>query len=216
MHSLATILLTLSALATLVPAAASAASYRVDSAASDIHWRIYRSGALANLGHNHVISATQFQGSVELAKPPQKSRFLLEIPAAALRVDDPRLRRHYGREFAEPIPADAVSATRANMLGPKLLNAGNFPIIRLRGEALVDNPPKKGNLTFATTMDIAGRRLRILLPARIVIAEDSIRATGQFTLSHQQLGLQPFSAALGTLKVSPQIDFSFSIVARRR
>ena len=31
-------------------------TYQVDAGASDIHWRVYKAGALSRLGHNHVIS----------------------------------------------------------------------------------------------------------------------------------------------------------------
>lgn len=209
-------LLILAAVLFTLPAAGQTGTvYQIDSSASDIHWRVYRSGSLAVRGHNHVISASRISGSVELAKPPQKSQFTLEIPVAALVIDDPALRRRYAEDFSKPISTDAIIATRSNMLGPKLLDAASHPRIHLQGAAIVRGDKGNENVAIPCTLKLAGKTIQLRLPARISVTNGLLRASGSFTLSHRQLGLEPFSAALGALQVADNIDFNFVIVARR-
>ncbi len=56
--------------------------YSVDPAASDIHWLVYKAGAFARLGHNHIISVGELTGRVtvkaeDLASSTSSSRFRL-------------------------------------------------------------------------------------------------------------------------------------------
>lgn len=208
--------LLLAALLLSLPAAGLTATvYRIDSAASDIHWRVYRSGTLAVRGHNHVISASRVSGSVNLATPPKQSEFTLEIPVAALVVDDPALRRRYSADFSKPISTDAIIATRGNMLGPKLLDAARHPRIHLQGTAVISGGKGNENVAIPCTLQLAGKTIQLRLPARISVTNGLLRASGSFTLSHRQLGLEPFSAAMGALRVAENIDFNFVIVARQ-
>ena len=208
-------LILLALLLTLPASGLSATAYRIDSAASDIHWRVYRSDTLAARGHNHVIAASRISGSVELAQPPHASRFKLEIPVAALVIDAPALRRRYSEDFSKPISTDAIIATRSNMLGPKLLDGVRYPRIQLRGEATLRGNKGSENITIPCTLLLAGKSIQLRLPTRISITNGLLRASGSFTLSHRQLGLKPFSAALGALQVAENIDFNFVIVARQ-
>lgn len=197
-----------------ISAAASAETghYRIDSAASDIHWRVYRAGALSGLGHNHVISASGVSGSVQLETPPQESSFELNIPVAALVVDNPALRSRYGGDFSAQPSAKAVAGTRANMLGDKLLKGDQFPQMQLSGSAVVSSGQQ---VDIPVTIRILGRSIAVRLPASVEFDGRQLRARGQFALSHRQLGLQPFSAALGALRVAEDIDFSYDIRANR-
>ena len=62
-------------------------------AQSDLHWLVYKAGALARLGHNHTIAAGDLTGNVAVDKGDLgASRFELEFSVANLVVDDPMLR----------------------------------------------------------------------------------------------------------------------------
>jgi polyisoprenoid-binding protein YceI len=180
------------------------------SAASDIHWRVYRSGPMAHLGHNHVIRATNIRGSVTLRDASQFSDFTLEIPLQHLEVDPPALRRRYGREFSSQLSSKDIAGTRANMLGERQLQASRYPTIRLTGKAKLNDTAAQKVLITAE-LHIRGRAIPLRLPATVTVGSNSVRASGSFSLSHAQLGLEPFSVALGALRVGERIDFSFDI-----
>ena len=87
--------------------------YVVDAAQSDLHWLVYKAGALARLGHNHTIAAGDLTGNVAVDKGNLgASRFELEFSVANLVVDDPMLRGTLGADFASVPTADDIAGTR--------------------------------------------------------------------------------------------------------
>src|SRR5688572_24740002 len=82
--------------------------YVVDAAQSEVHWLVYKAGALARLGHNHTIAVGDLSGSVAVNRSDlAKSQFDLQFSVAKLVVDDPALRSTLGEDFASvPKPDD--------------------------------------------------------------------------------------------------------------
>jgi hypothetical protein len=54
-----------------------------------------------------------------------------------------------------------------------------------------------------------------VVPARLELDGDTLTASGRFTLTHAQLGLSPFSVALGALRVREDIEVGYRLSARR-
>lgn len=204
----ATALLSTSASAQLGPAA----TYTVDAARSDVHWLVYRSGALARFGHNHVISVGGMSGTVEVAEQWSDSTFELEIPLLELVVDDPELRAAAGDGFSSEPSEEDVAGTRRNMLGEDLLDAGTHPVLRVAGRA-PSGTPVDGEIEL--TIELAGRTATVTAPVSVERAGRGLTATGSFRLTHEQLGLEPFSALGGALRVAQEMDFTYRISARR-
>jgi hypothetical protein len=102
---------------------------------------VYRAGALAALGHNHVISCRCISGTLYLPGDPLKGSFDLRIAVARLTVDDPSLRAaERSADFPADVPQSARQGTRHNMLGAALLYAARYPQIRLRAVGLRPAP----------------------------------------------------------------------------
>jgi hypothetical protein len=198
------------------PAAAPAAGrlYNVDAAGSEVFWRVSRAGVMARLGHSHVISAEEFTGNVVVdPDDPARSRFELEIPVAALVVDDPELRARFGDEFAS-VPSEADKAgTKSNMLGDALLAAGMFPVVRVRGGELMGAGDAQ---TAAIEIDIVGNSFAFRVPTAVTFTDGTLEAAGDFALGHAELGLTPFSALGGAMQVGETIEFSYRIRAVER
>jgi polyisoprenoid-binding protein YceI len=186
--------------------------YRVDAAQSDIHWLIYRAGAMARLGHNHVISAGPVDGRVIVAEDLSESRFEMTFQVAELIVDDPDLRSREGEEFASTPSANDIAGTKSNMLRESLLNAEAYPEVEVVGTNL------RGDLDDATielTIRIAGKTVEVTAPAAVEIGPNTVEASGAFTLTHAELGLTPFSVMMGALQVAEEIGFEYDIRAVR-
>jgi len=186
------------------------AIYQIDSEQSRVHWLVYSAGALSRLGHNHVISVPLPSGVVRL--DPQLSSFVLEIPVEALVVDDPALRARLGNGFSGTPSADDIEGTRRNMLSARLLNVEQYPTLRIAGAGPVG---EAGSQTMNLTVHIAGNTAELVVPVTVRIDDEVVQAEGSFQLTHEQLGLRPFSALLGAIKVAEQMDFSYFIVARQ-
>ena len=185
--------------------------YRIQPEESELVVVVRRSGKLAHLGHNHVVSSRGLSGFVLEAREPAGSRFDFFFPVAGLVVDDPTLRAAEGADFSsEPTPAD-IEGTRANMLGEKLLAAAQFPWIRVAGRQ------RGGNATAPELeLQLQVRGVTHTLPSTTRLSHDgtALRAEGELTLSHADLGLVPFSVFGGALAVAPELLVRYRISAR--
>jgi hypothetical protein len=96
------------------------------------------------------------------------------------------------------------------MLTPEVLNAEVYPAIRLSGSGF------SGALSSAeipVSIEILGRVVERSFPAQIVVSEDSLTITGEYRLTHTDLGMTPFTALGGLMSVGEEIDFTYRIHA---
>jgi hypothetical protein len=180
--------------------------------ASDLTVRVYRDGPLAELGHNHVIASTGLTGQIELRRPLATTTLALELPLGSLIVDDPARRAEAGEAFPGELSGPDREGTRANMLGTALLDAAHFPVMLLEGLAIDGESP---DFSVTARVSLAGRQRDIVVPARLELDGDTLTASGRFMMTHAQLGLTPFSVALGALRVREDIQVGYRLSARR-
>ena len=186
--------------------------FAIDSAASDIHWLVYKAGALARLGHNHVIAVPSLRGSVVVgAQDLSASHFEIVIPVADLTIDDPKLRSGLGEEFASVPTEKDIEGTRHNMLTDRVLDGDKFPTIRVNGAGPLG---AAGAQTFKLKIELLGRTVDLTVPTKVTVTEDRVEASGEFDLNHADLGMQPFTALMGALSVGEKMSFKYHVVAR--
>jgi polyisoprenoid-binding protein YceI len=209
---------TLSLAAGLLAAGAAAAqqspvgTYRIDESRSSVYWQVYKAGAFARFGHNHVIAAANYDGTVTLAADPADSSFELTIPVADLVVDDPQLRAQKGEDFSSVPSEDDIQGTRKNMLSERVLDGDMFPELEISGSNL---SAVGEDASIDVTIGILGRHVDVTLPVSVEIDGRTLVASGNFSLTHEDLGMQPFSVMAGALQVGKQIDFFYRIEARK-
>lgn len=174
---------------------------------------VYRAGALARLGHNHVISAPAIEGNVYRHPDLARSQFELKLAVAELVIDDPELRAREGEGF-ESVPSEQdIAGTRRNMLGSGLLDGERFPEIRVTGTDMKIEPD--GTAALAATIAIKENVVNRIVPVTLTEGGDKLTATGELTLGHAELGLTPFSVMLGALQVGEEMTLKFRLVAER-
>ena len=186
--------------------------YRLDVEKSDIRLLTYRAGVLSKLGHNHVISTDQLSGTIRMHSDFEQSEFELEIAVQELVVDDALRRGEEGEDFAsEPSERD-IDGTRRNMLGKRVLNAEKYPTIKVTGTGPKSN---EEGATLDISIELLGRVVELSVPTTVTLEGDVLEATGAFPLSHSELGLRPFSAMLGSLRVAKQMELKYRIRANQ-
>ena len=190
-------------------AGGSAVDYRISAADTRIVILVYRAGVLARLGHNHVISTTEVEGAVHFDGAQGSGRFVLEVPVETLEVDNPQLRELQDETFDTEPSAANIAGTRDNMLGPQLLESAAYPTVTVRGAA---EDLTRAAVTFQVKEHSTEE---IVVPLEVTVTEPSIRITGTMELTHQELGLTPFSALGGALRVAEVMDVHFDIRAVR-
>ena len=111
---------------------ANSRKYQVVPTESILQILVYRGGAMARLGHNHVIASHHLSGAVYVTDDPFGTRFDISFPVSELTVDEPALRDAAGPDFPPGVPETARAGTRNNLLSEGLLDAAQFPSMRLR------------------------------------------------------------------------------------
>ncbi len=184
----------------------------IDAQRSEVLVLVFRDGRMAALGHNHVIAVRQLSGAVIVASEPAQSRWQLDFPVDALSVDEPQLRAAQGEQFQSTLGDAAIAGTREHMLGAALLDAVNFPVIHLESEQVLSGDD---GLRLAARITVRDHSARIDVPVSLQYTADELVASGEFDLSHAELGLTPYSVALGALRVADRMQVRYRLVARR-
>lgn len=194
------------------PAAPAAPGEAWHVVASHLEVRVYRDGPMQKLGHNHVITSDRLEGEIAMREPVTATGFTLRVPLESFVVDDASARAAAGGDFTAPVPAQDADGTRRNMLGEKLLDAARHPVMMLASESISGGP---ASYEAAVRVSIAGGEHVVTAPFTVTIEGDGLKAHAALRLKHADLGLQPFTVALGVLKVRDDFEVDLTLEARR-
>jgi hypothetical protein len=180
--------------------------------------RVYRGGALASAGHNHVIASHTLSGTIYVPTDLLRSSFEVRIAASGLTVDEPALRAAAGADFAADVSDSARAGTRRNMLGPALLDAADFPDLVLEAERLEPAPAATsgevpGEVLAHIRTELRGAVRSITVPVRYELHGSELTVSADAPLTQSALGLTPFTALLGALAVQDEMQVSLRLVA---
>ena len=186
--------------------------FSIDTGQSEMRILVYRGGPLARFGHNHVMLVKEITGDIYLAKSFHDSGFIIHFPIKAIEVDPVEARVDEGEEFATKPPAEAIEATRKNMLGPAVLDAEKYPEITIRSVSII-GPEKGSGVTLQITLH--GITREFTTPVAMETHDKSLAATGVFTLRTSDFNITPFSVLGGGLQVQDEIKVRFRIIAEK-
>ncbi|MBL8532965.1 MAG: YceI family protein [Betaproteobacteria bacterium] len=184
--------------------------YEVRTEDSGIRLKVYREGPLARLGHNHVMTA-RVQGRLYRDLRTGEPGFRLEIPLDSVEVDPAAARSEAGEDFPGEIPAPARQGTRDNMLGPRVLDAGRWPVIRIESVRVSGTGPRTMVKALAT---IRGTAWPLEFPATMSEGPSGITVTAEFQVRQSGLGLVPMSVLGGALRVRDAVDVEVRLITR--
>jgi hypothetical protein len=206
--------------------AAHGTAYRIDSAHSELRLLVYRAGALAALGHDHVIVNRALEGWVAPAGSSAGAAFFLSIPTSGFVVDEAAARAQEGADFSEEVGDDAKAGTLHNMLSAALLDAQNHAAITVQSISIepapggAQVPPADGQVSPAgmqatLRITVAGHDSSLVLPFTVETSAGRLHAKAAFTMQQTALGLTPFTALLGALRVEDQVRVKLDLIATR-
>jgi hypothetical protein len=181
---------------------------------------VYRGGALASAGHNHVIASHDLAGTVYVPPAILQSSFEVHVPVTTLTVDEAALRaQQSASEFPADVSEGAKEGTRRNMLGEALLDAQRHSEIVLQSLRLAAgtgvDAGDSGTVQAQVQSIVRGQVRTFTVPVQYrLTGNGELEASGEFPLRQSALGLTPFSAMLGALQVQDEMRVTFHIVAR--
>lgn len=164
---------------------------------------VRRGGALARLGHDHVVASHALTGDVSLGR----RRARLTIPLDSLTVDEPALRQAAGLD--PTVSGEAIQGTRRNMQA-HVLQTTHYPQVTVQVQCERD-----AFRHCHVEVDLHGTRHAYLIPMAVEVTSDRLQASGFLVLKQSDYGIVPFSVLGGALRVEDPVEISFRIVAER-
>jgi polyisoprenoid-binding protein YceI len=160
---------------------------------------------LSVLGHNPTIAIRDFTGEA-IFDPldASHSSLRIEINATSLEVTD-----------------DIKASDRKEMestMNEKVLQSSKYPTIQFEAVAISAKQLNAGRyqVQMNGTLQLRGVTGKLPVTCQIVLLGDSLRASGDFSLSQSDYGIPLVSVAGGALKLKDELKFSFDIVARKQ
>ena len=166
---------------------------------------------MARLGHNHVIASHLLSGTVYLTDDASQTRFDISFPVSDLTVDEPALREQAGPDFPPGVPQSARDGTHTNLLSEALLDAAHYPTIRLRATDVIE---AANGYDMGVEIWIKDQVKTMRVPVLVERKDGAILASGEFPLKQSELGLNPFSIAMGAQVVLDDKTVRFTVTAR--
>lgn len=164
---------------------------------------------LSRLGHDHVVRADEFTSTVAIdTEQPGELRFSLDFPVRALIVDAPEDRQRVDLK-GEISPKDRRT-TRENMLAEDQLNAQECGTIGFRVDGAVHQQGDRWVMDAA--LKVCGRTHEFEFPVTVQFSPQLL-VSGRADLTHEDLGLEPYRAPMGTLRNRQELTFVVEVDA---
>lgn len=184
--------------------------YRLDGAASQVLVLVGKTGPLAGAGHVHVMVVGRLRGFALVQG--DMTRADLSFPVKGMSVDPPAARSALGGTYAERLDASARAGTRAHMLGPSVLDAARFPVVRI---SVTGPAPASSAHSLRALITLHGRTRPVTVPTALSTSADAITADGSFRVLQTDFGIRPYSILLGALKVKDALEIRYHLLFRR-
>ena len=187
--------------------AESKTTYSIDSTKSKIEIQVAKDGFFKAFGHDHLVSATKFSGSVQLAAAKmEESSVSFTADAGSLRVIDPGESEKDRNEV------------QATMLGEQVLDVARYPQIQFSSSTIrvVSASKNTFDLQVIGALSLHGTQKSITLPVHVQLADDgSLICDTEMSLLQSDFGITPYKAAGGAVKVKDKLKLTFHIVATK-
>ncbi len=187
-------------------------SYRIDPGASRIQITVRRAGWLKFLGHNHVIVNAAVEGRAWIDAAHGAGRADVRIDVQEFVVDPEQLRLEYGPRFGPQPSAAAVAATQRNLLGPRVLDAANYPYLTGRAELIerID----AGSARLAVSLVVKSHLWQGEVEAELRETPYCLSLLAELALDQRDLGLRPIGVYAGAISVAQRLVIRLELTAR--
>ncbi len=158
-----------------------------------------KTGLLSFFGHDHLIRADEFEGWVDYARAnPAQSAVAFTIQATGVRV---------------LTPADSADlADIQRDMERKVLKPTEFPTIEFRSTSVEGI---EGGVRVHGELTLVGVALPVTVDMALEESEAGLAANGEFEAKLRDFGIEPPTAAAGTVKVKNEVLFRLHVVMAR-
>ena len=160
--------------------------YTLDRKQSKLEIHVFREGFLKAFGHDHVISATELSGQIQLAQPNlTESSVTFVVETSSLVVVDPGETEKDRNEV------------QSTMLGDKVLGAARYPQIQFNPSGVRSVTQKEGvtELQLDGALRLHGVEKLVIIPVRLRMMRGNLTADGDY--HYCKATLESFRSKLG-------------------
>ena len=187
------------------------ASFKVDPAQSSLVVQLFKDGVAARLGHDHVVHAREFSGTVAYdPRNPAASSIRVAVEVGSLIADDPGTRRKFGLA-GEPSASDRAEIDTA-MKADGQLAAARFPSMTFTSTAIATQPD--GRVLVTGRLTIRGVTNELKFPAQMSVEGARLRGRAQLKFKQSSFGYPPYSALLGAIKNKDEVILHIDLVGQ--
>lgn len=179
--------------------------FRLDSSQSKFIAHALRGGLLWFKGHEHLVAAREFSGEAQL-RPDSIAASSLQL---AVKADS----------MVEI--SDAFTAAQKAIINRELreivLEPEKYPEITFRSTDVTGRQRGTGeyDLKIGGNLTLHGITRRIVIPAKVSVTGDQLRAVGEFSINRSDFKVKATSAFHGLIRVRHKVKFTFDIVGHR-
>lgn len=181
--------------------------FRLDPQATQIDIVVRRDGPLARFGHDHVVTVEEAEGFLQLDRAGQASRADLRFRLDRLGVDSSTSRQRHQLD-TNPDASD-IEGTQDNLM-THVLDPDRWPWATL---GLTAFSRQDDHYSAMVTIAINGSEYRSRQPFHLSQEGPRVTVEGFFVIRQTELGLEPFSALGGGLRVADPLEIHFHIEA---
>lgn len=198
-------IVTMPPLAAHARAAASQANathrFRLDASRSKFIAHAQRGGLLWFKGHEHLVAAQEFTGEAKLTadKISAGSLELTVKTDSMVETSD---------AFTEPQKQIINKELREIVLEPEKYPEIVFKSTDVSGKRLGNN---QYDLRIAGNLTLHGVTHRIVIPAKVTLTGNDLRAVGEFSIDRSDFNVKATSAFHGMIRVRNKVKFTFDI-----
>ena len=183
---------------------ASAVAYRLAPEQSKFTVQAFAEGLFSAFGHDPVIQIRSFSGEVHFVPGTFENASLkITVDPNSLAVSDD-VKEKDRLEIEQTMRNEVLETSRYHEI---VFTSSNISVNRLaQGRCQVR---VIGDLTLHGVT-----RNSIWISAEAKINEDTLQASGNFSLKQSDFGIKPYSAAGGTIKLKNELKFLFDLAGK--
>ena len=179
--------------------------FRLDSSQSKFIAHALRGGLLWFKGHGHLVAAREFSGEAQITPDKiapaslqltVKTDSMVETSAVFTEQQKQIINKELREIVLEPAKYPEIVFRSTEVTG-KLLGNGQY------------------ELKIGGDLTLHGVTRRIVIPAKVTVAGNNLRAVGEFSIDRSDFNVKATSAFHGMVRVRDKVKFTFDIVGHR-
>lgn len=179
-------------------------AYKFDASKSSLEINVDKAGVFSAFGHNHVVKANDFSGTVNMdPKSIANASVSMRVPVKSLTVVDPG------------VSASDRQQVQATMQGDAVLDAAHYAEISFRSTRVTqaEREADGWRVTLIGVLQLHGAQKSISIPLTVHLARGEVTAQGDASLLQSDYGIKPIKVAGGAVKVKDRLRIHFEIHA---